>query len=65
MIQNRWRSKVLWLSILAQIIALLSALGFWQWIGVTEDWVDKVVISVMELLAVLGIVNNPTDPNAL
>lgn len=65
MIQKRWRSKVLWMSVIAQLIALLSAFGFWQWIGVTEDWVNKIVIIVMELLTVIGVVNNPTDPNSI
>jgi len=65
MTQNRWKSKVLWMSIIAQVIALLSVFGVWQLIGVTEDWVNKVVIIAMELLTTLGIVNNPTDPNSL
>jgi uncharacterized membrane protein len=65
MTQKRWRSKVLWMSIIAQVIALLSAFGFFQAIGVTEDWVNKIVIIVMQLLTIFGVVNNPTDPNGL
>lgn len=65
MIQKRWRSKVLWMSVIAQVIALLSAFGLWQWIGVTEDWVNKIVIIVMGMLTTLGIFNNPTDPNSI
>jgi uncharacterized membrane protein len=63
--QKRWKSKVLWMAIIAQVIALLSAFGFWQAIGVTEEWVNKIVIIVMEILTVFGVVNNPTDPNGL
>ncbi|MGE5496101.1 MAG: phage holin [Burkholderiales bacterium] len=65
MIQKRWKSKVLWMSIIAQVIALLSVFGLWEWIGVTEEWVNKVVVIVMGILTTLGIVNNPTDPNSL
>lgn len=65
MTQKRWRSKVLWMAIIAQVIALLSAFGFWQAVGVTEDWVNKIVIMVMQLLTILGVVNNPTDPNSI
>ena len=65
MTQNRWRSKVLWMAIIAQVITLLSAFGFWQAIGVTEDWVNKIVIIMMQLLTILGVVNNPTDPNSI
>jgi len=65
MTQNRWRSKVLWMAIIAQVITLLSAFGFWQAVGVTEDWVNKIVIMVMQLLTNFGVVNNPTDPNSI
>ena len=65
MTQNRWRSKVLWMAIIAQVITLLSAFGFWQAVGVTEDWVNKIVIMVMQLLTIFGVVNNPTDPNSI
>lgn len=65
MTQNRWRSKVLWMAVIAQVITLLSAFGVWQAIGVTEDWVNKIVIIVMQLLTIFGVVNNPTDPNSL
>jgi uncharacterized membrane protein len=65
MTQKRWKSKVLWMAIIAQVIALLSAFGFWQAIGVTEDWVNKIVVIAMQLLTILGVVNNPTDPNSI
>jgi len=65
MIQKRWKSKVLWMSVIAQVVALFSAFGLWKWIGVTEEWVNKIVLILMGLLTVLGVVNNPTDPNSI
>ena len=59
--QNRWKSKVLWTAIAAQIVALLAFTGVLQMIGVTEEWVNTVIGGVLQLLVLLGVVNNPTD----
>lgn len=59
--QNRWRSKVLWAAIIAQVLAILSFTGVLQLIGVTEEWVSTVAGSVLQLLVLLGVINNPTD----
>jgi uncharacterized membrane protein len=59
--QNRWRSKVLWAAIIAQVIAIASFCGVWELIGVTAEWVNTLVGSVLQLLVLLGVINNPTD----
>lgn len=61
--QVRWTSKVLWASIVAQVVALLLALKIID-IGLGEQ-INVVAILVLELLNTLGIVNNPTNPTAL
>lgn len=63
--QNRWRSKVLWGAIAAQVVALLAFTGVLKAIGVTEDWVSTVVGGVLQLLVLFGVVNNPTDSTSL
>ena len=59
--QNRWKSKVLWAAIAAQVIAILAFTGVLTLIGITEDWANTLIGSVLQLLVLLGVVNNPTD----
>lgn len=59
--QNRWKSKVLWAAIAAQIIAILAFTGVLDLMGITEDWITTVIGSVLQLLVLLGVINNPTD----
>jgi uncharacterized membrane protein len=59
--QSRWKSKVLWAAIAAQVIAILAFTGVLKLIGVSEDWVNTVIGGVLQLLVLLGVINNPTD----
>ena len=57
--QNRLKSKVLWASVIAQIISLLLALGV---IDTTlGDPVNQITAGVLQLLVLFGVLNNPTD----
>lgn len=56
--QNRFKSKVLWVSILTQIISILLAIDIID-IG-TSDTLNTIVIAVCELFVTFGILNNPT-----
>lgn len=57
--QNRFKSKVLWASVAAQLLSLFVALGVID-LGLSEA-LEAVVVAVLELLAAFGILNNPTD----
>jgi len=61
--QNRLKSKVLWVSIATQIVALLLALDIID-IGASE-LLNNLIITVCELFVTFGILNNPTAPNSL
>ena len=63
--QNRWKSKVLWAAIAAQIIALLAFTGVLKAIGITEDWISNVVGGVLQLLVLFGVINSPDNKNTL
>ncbi len=55
--QSRFRSKVFWLSVVAQIVALVV-------LFVPEfnaEVVGKVVAVLAELLVMFGVLNNPTS----
>lgn len=61
--QNRFKSKVLWISIATQVLAILMALDI---IDVsTSDTIKGLIISVCELFVTFGILNNPTNPQKL
>ena len=59
MIQNRLKSKVVWLAVVAQVVGLLIVLGVID-TGM-GDAVNAVAGSVCELLVLFGVLNNPTD----
>ncbi len=61
MTQSRWKSKVVWASILATLLTLVGNLGLYEVIGVTQEPVQHLVDAVLALLVAFGVLNNPTD----
>ena len=61
--QNRFKSKVLWVSVGMQIISMLIALGVID-TGCSEI-IETILISVCELFVAFGILNNPTSKETL
>lgn len=57
--QNRLKSKVVWLAIVAQVISILVMLGVID-MGMGEA-VNNIVSAVCELLVLFGVLNNPTQ----
>lgn len=59
MTQDRFKSPVVWAAIVAQIISLLITLGVIDTgMGAT---INEVAASVLQLLVVFGVLNNPTS----
>ena len=57
--QNRFRSPVLWSTVVSLVLGLLMQLGI---IGDAENkQVMMIVGTVLELFSIFGILNNPTD----
>lgn len=63
--QNRWKSWALWAAIAAQVVALLAFTGVLKLIGISEDWLNTVIGSVLQLLVLFGVINNPTSKTTL
>ncbi len=61
MVQNRWRSKVLWAAIIAQLLAIGQLTGIWAAIGLNPGQIGDVLAAILQLLVIVGIINNPTD----
>jgi len=57
--QNRLKSKVVWLAILAQVVVVLQLTH-----AVSQGEIDiikGVVVAVLETLTIFGVLNNPTS----
>ena len=59
--QSRWNSKVLWAAIIAQVIAIGQLTGVWAQIGVDAGKLGDILAAILQLLVIVGVVNNPTD----
>lgn len=58
--QNRLKSKVLWISVLALFYFVIK-----NWIGFEIPQWDMFVELLLSVLVGFGIINNPTDGNKL
>lgn len=63
--QNRFKSKVLWSAIIAQIIAVLQLSGAFTAIGLDAGLVGDIAAGVLQLFVLLGIINDPTVSDQL
>lgn len=60
--QSRWKSPVLWASIVGQLVSIALLLGlFGEPFGAK---VTEVVGMVLQLLVLVGVLNNPENPEA-
>ena len=59
MIQNRFKSPVLWSALSAQVLSMLMVLGVID-TGL-GDVIEGVIAALLELLVAFGVLNNPTD----
>lgn len=59
--QSRWKSKVLWAAIAAQILVLLQITGTLDKIGLTETSFNNVITAALQILSIFGIINDPTN----
>ena len=57
--QNRFKSKVLWAAVAAQVLSLLVTVGVID-TGLSAT-LEGVAVAVLEMLAAFGILNNPTS----
>ena len=59
--QNRFRSKVAWVSVAAVIGFLLGNYGLYDAIGLTNESYQLLVDLVLAALGAFGVWNNPTN----
>lgn len=57
--QNRWKSPVVWAAVVAQGLTILLTLGVIT-TGLSEA-LDTAIAGALQILTILGVLNNPTD----
>ncbi|HEY5586702.1 MAG TPA: hypothetical protein VIK78_19710 [Ruminiclostridium sp.] len=65
MTQSRWKSPVFWGAVVAQIISIGQFTGIWNKYGIDTGMVGDVGAGVLQLAVLVGLLNNPTNPNGL
>lgn len=59
--QNRFKSKVLWVSIVSLLLMILGHLGIYEKIGIDKTVFQGIFDLIFLVLGGFGIFNNPTD----
>jgi phi LC3 family holin len=64
--QNRWKSKVLWLSIGSSLFLIYNAIASQFNLPVIQNDLSNIVVNaILGLLVTFGVINNPTDSKNL
>lgn len=59
--QSRWTSKLMWGAIIVQFIVVADVVGLWQAIGIEKSTFTIVADAVLQLLVIVGVINDPTN----
>jgi uncharacterized membrane protein len=62
--QPRWKSWVVWLTLLPVLILLGDTYGLWDVIHMSSDTFTKLFTAIGAALVAFGILNNPKDPSS-
>lgn len=62
-IQNRFKSPVLWITVLAQVLSILMMMGVID--SGQSEIIHNIAIVILEIMVAFGILNNPTSKNTL
>jgi uncharacterized membrane protein len=60
--QSRFKSKVLWTALAAQIISLGQLTGLWKELGVDAGTLGNIVALVLQICVTVGVLNDATNP---
>ena len=63
--QPKWKSKILWASIVGQVLAILQLTGVFKNIGLDTGSIGNFAALVLQLLVTVGILNDPTNSETL
>lgn len=60
-ILKRLKKKVVWTSMISLFLIIFNQFDMWDIIGITEDKFKVLTDTILGILVVLGILNNPED----
>ena len=63
--QSRWKSSILWTTVVAVILLVGGNYGLWDAIGMTSETFQTLANLILAALVALGIINNPSDSEKL
>lgn len=59
MVQKKWRSPILWMAIISQVLSILVLANVLP-LDIADHY-KAILILVLELLTTVGVLNNPND----
>ena len=59
--QNRFKSIVVWTSVASLLLLILNTAGVFDILGMDQTAVKVIIDSILTILVLLGILNNPND----
>lgn len=62
--QNRFKSKVLWVTLTSALLLLLGEWGLYEVIGIKQELIQKTIDFILLCLTSFGIINSPTNKNS-
>jgi uncharacterized membrane protein len=60
--QSRFKSKVLWTALAAQIISLGQLTGLWKELGIDAGTLGNIAALVLQIGVTVGVLNDATNP---
>ena len=63
--QNRFKSKVLWLTLTAALLLLLGEWGLYEAIGIKQEVIQHTIDFILLCLTGFGILNSPDNKYTL
>lgn len=64
-LQNRFKSKVLWVTLTSALLLLLGEWGLYEVIGIKQEVIQHTIDFILLCLTGFGILNSPDNRNAL
>lgn len=59
--QNRFKSIVVWTSVASLLLLILNTAGVFDKLGMDQTAAKVIIDSILTILVLLGILNNPND----
>lgn len=56
--QPKWKSKVMWSAIIAQLYIIADVVGLWKAIGLEKTIVVTVITAILAILVIVGVFND-------